>query len=163
MIKQLKITIPRHANTEPACHIGSMGNRIKYLRQKKGLTQPALAELIDSTPPTVARLESGDRRLTDKWVFKLSEALECHPGELFEEMPETIGDMDEDLMTKVFLKTMGTSAQANHEIDPKILGGFLVRFYLLCLGKSEVEQDALLEAMSSEAMHASKTQITPTR
>lgn len=66
-----------------------MTNRLKHLRKQRGLTQQALAELINTTHSTVGRIESGKRGLNEEWVWKLSRALDCHPGELFAPLPAT--------------------------------------------------------------------------
>lgn len=62
-------------------------NRLKTLRQKRRLTQEQLAARIGTTHSTIQRLENSKRRLTSHWVYKLADALQCHPGELFREVP----------------------------------------------------------------------------
>lgn len=57
------------------------------LRERAGLTQEELARRCNTTHSTIQRLESGLRRLSDPWIWKLSKALNCHPGELFAELP----------------------------------------------------------------------------
>ncbi len=62
---------------------GDMPNRVKAMRQNRGLTQEALAGLAGTSHTTIQRIESGRRGLSGKWVWILSDALKCHPGELF--------------------------------------------------------------------------------
>lgn len=68
-----------------------MMNNIRKIRLARGLSMAALAEKID--PPTdasqILRLEKGDRRLTDVWIEKISEALSCTKAEILgEEAPQ---------------------------------------------------------------------------
>lgn len=62
-------------------------NRIRELREARGLTLEELADRLGTTHPTVQRWESGKRGF-DRWVQKLSEVLGVHPGELYRPMPE---------------------------------------------------------------------------
>lgn len=74
-----------------------MENNIKKLRLKRGLTQEALADRIETNAGQVHKLESGIRRLSDVWIKKLVIALECTPSELFDDVNERsipiIGDV----------------------------------------------------------------------
>lgn len=60
-----------------------MGNRIKELRKAAGLTQPQLAALAGTTKNQLAKLESGERRLSDYWAQLLAPHLGVQPYELF--------------------------------------------------------------------------------
>lgn len=63
--------------------LGDMKNRIKELRVAAGLTQPKLARLAGTTKNQLAKLESGDRRLSDHWAQRLAPHLGVNPYELF--------------------------------------------------------------------------------
>jgi transcriptional regulator with XRE-family HTH domain len=65
-------------------------NRIKELREGKGWTQEQLAEFCGTSGATIQRLERGRRKLTDKWIPLLSNALGVQPGELFVEIIEAV-------------------------------------------------------------------------
>lgn len=58
-------------------------NRIRQLRLEKGLSQDALAELVGTTGPTIQRLESGKRQLTQTWATRISEHLGVEVAEIF--------------------------------------------------------------------------------
>jgi transcriptional regulator with XRE-family HTH domain len=66
-----------------------MKNRIRELREERGLSQQQLAELL--VPPTsktqISKLELSQRRLSDAWLQRLGRALACHPAELFGTLP----------------------------------------------------------------------------
>lgn len=62
-----------------------MGNKIKELRKKKGLTQEALASKINCTTSQVIKLERGERRLSDVWLDRLAPALDATRAEILGE------------------------------------------------------------------------------
>lgn len=68
-----------------------MANRLKTLREERELTQDELAALVKTTQPTIQRIETGSRKLNERWIMKLATALRCHPGELFAPLPTEIG------------------------------------------------------------------------
>lgn len=41
-----------------------------------------LAESAETSPPQIARLENGERKLTQEWLERLASALQCLPAEL---------------------------------------------------------------------------------
>lgn len=53
----------------------AIGNRIKELRQKKGLSQEALANLADVDRTYMTGVETGKRNVTVKVLQKIIEAL----------------------------------------------------------------------------------------
>lgn len=52
-----------------------MQNRIQEWRKRRGLTLEELAPLCDTSPQQINRLELSTRRLSDKWLARLSTAL----------------------------------------------------------------------------------------
>lgn len=63
-------------------------NHLRAWREYRGLTQAQLAELVDTTDNVISMLESGDRQLSPKWLYRLAPALKTRPGFLFEFAPE---------------------------------------------------------------------------
>lgn len=59
-----------------------MNNRIRVLREARGLTLDSLASKIGATNQQLSLLETGKRRLTVDWLIRLSIPLDCHPWEL---------------------------------------------------------------------------------
>lgn len=59
-----------------------MGNRIKLLRQARGLSQQKLADLVGTSFQQIARLENSQRRLAEKWLRSISKALKVSPADL---------------------------------------------------------------------------------
>lgn len=62
-----------------------MSNRIAEWRTKRGWKQSELADAVGTSPSQINKLESGDRKLTQKWLDRLAVALDCLPAELLPE------------------------------------------------------------------------------
>jgi transcriptional regulator with XRE-family HTH domain len=60
-------------------------NRIRSLREARGLSLELLAKKIATTNQQVSLLEAGRRRLTVDWLMRLAKGLDCHPWELVDE------------------------------------------------------------------------------
>ena len=64
-----------------------MPTKLANLRNERGLSLEKLAKMLD--PPTtgtqISRLESGERKLTPKWVIRLASALGISPYDLYED------------------------------------------------------------------------------
>lgn len=77
-------------------------NHLRAWREFRGLTQDELAAKVGTAGNVISLLESGARRLSDKWLYKLAPALETRPGFLLEFAPDdadlsilkAIGEMD---------------------------------------------------------------------
>lgn len=52
-----------------------MGNHLRALREKAGLSQDALAKRMGTTRSQLVKLERGERRLTEKWIERAATAL----------------------------------------------------------------------------------------
>jgi transcriptional regulator with XRE-family HTH domain len=61
------------------------GEKLKYLRQQKMLSQRDLAWAIGSTQATVSALEVGSRTAQPRTVRKLADALGVEPKDLLKE------------------------------------------------------------------------------
>jgi Predicted transcriptional regulators len=62
----------------------AFGNRVRYLRKAKKLSQEVLAWKADSELSQISRIERGVLSTGLSQVFKIAEALEVHPKELFD-------------------------------------------------------------------------------
>ena len=60
-----------------------LDNKLKEIREKRGLTQKELADLVEASKPHIAKLEDSDRRLSDVWIEKFCNVLNCTPNDLF--------------------------------------------------------------------------------
>jgi SOS-response transcriptional repressor LexA len=85
--------------TEPAVYkagnwpqVPAPMNRIKELREKRGLTLAGLADLADTSHATIQRLESGKMRLTQEWAERLAGPLNVHMVEVFGDVIPAVVD-----------------------------------------------------------------------
>ena len=60
-----------------------LGARIKNIRNKKGLTQEQLSEIMEINPKYLSSIERGKENPTLNTLIKLSESLEVDSGEIF--------------------------------------------------------------------------------
>jgi transcriptional regulator with XRE-family HTH domain len=60
------------------------GKVLKKLREKRGLTQAALAKKVNVHQVTIARLETGERNPSMDLFQRLAKALKVKVGELLE-------------------------------------------------------------------------------
>jgi transcriptional regulator with XRE-family HTH domain len=65
-------------------------NHLRAWREKRGLSQEALAKLVGTAGNVISLLESGDRALSDKWLRKLAPALGTTAGFLLDHDPNDI-------------------------------------------------------------------------
>lgn len=62
---------------------GKYPNRLKEIRESKGMSQEKLAALINVIQSTLSRYESGKRRMTISTLDRLSNVLGCHWAEFY--------------------------------------------------------------------------------
>ncbi|HZZ34338.1 MAG TPA: helix-turn-helix transcriptional regulator [Caulobacteraceae bacterium] len=65
-------------------------NFLKAWREHRRMTQAQLAEKADTTGAVISLLESGDRRLSDKWLRRIAPALGIPVGYLLEQHPDNV-------------------------------------------------------------------------
>lgn len=68
------------------------GSRLKAWREKRGLTQGQLAEAIGTTHSQISYLETGERKLSPKWLHKIAPVLKVSPGWLLDYYPDDLGN-----------------------------------------------------------------------
>ena len=62
-----------------------MGAKIRQYRERAGLTQKELAELVGVNHSAVSFWENGKAAPTTANIIKLANVLQCKPGDLFAE------------------------------------------------------------------------------
>lgn len=78
-----------------------MNNRIRILREARGLSLELLASSIGTTNQQISLLESGKRRLTVEWLVRLAGALSCHPWEVVaQDLPDKVRPEDLRLLER---------------------------------------------------------------
>lgn len=66
------------------------GNLLKAWREHRRMTLAELAEKVGTTHSVIWLLESGERKLSPKWLYRLGEALEISPGWLLDHHPDDL-------------------------------------------------------------------------
>lgn len=61
----------------------AIGNRIKYLREEKGISQQDLAARCDFEKSNMSRIEAGKTNLTIKTIYKICYALNIKISDIF--------------------------------------------------------------------------------
>lgn len=57
-------------------------NKIREIREARGLSQEDLAQALNTFNQQISHLELGKRRLTWEWMMRIAGVLECHPTDL---------------------------------------------------------------------------------
>lgn len=60
-----------------------MSNRLRELRDGKGLSQEQLAEMVGTRKQQISKLENSERKLSAEWMERLAPYLDCAPYELY--------------------------------------------------------------------------------
>lgn len=76
-----------------------IGQRIKKLREEKGITQEAMAHQLDVTQSNYGRLEKDDRRLNVVKLLKIVRILNVNISYLFNEVISEISNEDTPAFT----------------------------------------------------------------
>lgn len=99
----------------PPCQINHMAdldknggpNHLKAWRERAGLTQAELADMVDTNANMIGYLESGERGLSAKWLRRLAWALKTTPGFLLDLDPDEVHPE----MLEIWLKASDTERQ----------------------------------------------------
>ncbi len=67
-------------------------NYLRAWREHRRMTQTKLAEAVGTTGAVISLLESGDRGLSAKWLFKLAPVLGTTTGHLLQTDPNDVAD-----------------------------------------------------------------------
>ncbi|SMG42631.1 Helix-turn-helix [Marivirga sericea] len=70
--------------------ITAYGKLLKEYRERLNLSQEALADLIDSHPTHISRLENGHKQPTLVTIFKLAAALDLKPEGYIKAISESL-------------------------------------------------------------------------
>src|SRR5689334_9115461 len=68
-------------------HDGMPQNRLKTLREQRGLSQAELSRRVGVEQATISRYETKDRALRGHMIYRLATVLNVHPGEILAELP----------------------------------------------------------------------------
>lgn len=78
-----------------------MPNRLRALREAKGLTLRELADRVGTSNQQLSHLELGKRQLTTDWLMRLAAALDCHPWEIVAQtLPDGLTERERRLLER---------------------------------------------------------------
>lgn len=90
-------------------------NRIRELREAKGLTQAQLAALANVTPSALNKLEKGSRGLDLDWMLRLAPLLGCAAADLLPDHANPNRLSDDEL--EVIQRRRAASAKERETFD----------------------------------------------
>lgn len=85
----------------------NLGQKIKDLRESRGLRQQDLAEAIGITPSMISMYESNKKKPGRETIIKLANALNVDPNYLMYDDIKTLNDKDRKDVAKTLDKIMG--------------------------------------------------------
>ncbi len=71
-----------------------IGQRIRFYRKQKNLTQEQLAELCNFHPTYIGQLERGEKNATLESIYKVAQSLDIPLSQLFENIEQYESDSD---------------------------------------------------------------------
>lgn len=63
-------------------------NNLRKIRNERGLTLEQLGEFMQVDHTTISRLERGEMKLTEKYIAKFAEQLQCHPAAIITDIQD---------------------------------------------------------------------------
>lgn len=115
-------------------------NRIRELRERKGLNQTQLARLVPTSQQQIDRLETGERRLTDVWMKRIARALDVRAHELMASTEITDDDVipvegaTPEVQAALVQSGFATYRVTNNSVE---CAGFPVGAVIICESKDD--------------------------
>lgn len=81
-----------------------IGNKIKYYREKKNISQKELGELLNTTSQTISRYESGKRGTNQDILFTLAEYFNININDFFPPISNNNNDKIKEIETNTGVK-----------------------------------------------------------
>lgn len=80
-------------------HNAGMKNRIAEWRKIRNLSMAKLGALVGTSDTQINKLEKGERRLSDEWLYKIATALNVRPSDLLSAEHESPQEIAEGLFS----------------------------------------------------------------
>lgn len=114
-------------------------NRISELRERRGWSQEQLGCRVN--PPTskgqIYQLEKGKRKLTQDWIIKLSNALECEPAEILlsgkSEQGGFVATQERQLLADCSIIMLKCVQERGCQVDAEQIIALAVKLYDHCI------------------------------
>lgn len=97
-------------------------NRIRELREAKGLSQVQLAEMANVTPSALNKVEMGKRGLDQQWMRRLAPLLDCEPADLLPDEDNPLRLSDDE---RAFLERYRAASERDRETFGKVADAIL--------------------------------------
>lgn len=75
-----------HLDEDPPAASTAFGQRLREIRDERGLSQDALADRTDVHPTAIGRLERGSREPRLTTILRLARGLDVEPGKLLDDL-----------------------------------------------------------------------------
>ena len=95
-----------------------IGNKIKYYREKKNISQKELGELLNTTSQTISRYESGKRGTDQDILFKLAEYFHININDFFP--PTNINVKKNEYDSKIKQLETNTGIKISYSTDKEL-------------------------------------------
>ncbi len=82
----------------PVMNNNKYPNNLKLIREFRGFSQEALAELAHTKRTQIYKLESGERKLTHPWMMRLAVPLKCKASDFIESPGKLVLDGDQEIL-----------------------------------------------------------------
>lgn len=92
-----------------------IGNKIRQVRERMGLSQDNLANELGITQPSYARLEKDDERISIPRLIQIASFLKTTVGELIDEKAKTIVNNNNNENANTFIESNHTVNNADKE------------------------------------------------
>lgn len=128
-------------------------NRIRELRERAGLSQWKLGEIVGTSAPQIGRLEIGSRQLTVDWMRKIARALGVQPADLLPESEALPLEENEAFFGEVFEAHWSLYRELRLAVSP----GEVAREAFAAfadLAKEATTREARAEALAEHIKHS---------
>ena len=95
-----------------------VGNRIKYFRENKNITQQELAEAMNTSQQSIARYESGERKADQNILFQLATYFNISINDFFPEIKNKASEND----IKLVKEKIGNSNEFSEKDKETLIG-----------------------------------------
>ena len=127
-----------------------MTNRIREIRELRGLSLQALADLVGTSNQNVSRVELGQTKLNEDWMRRLGNALDVDPVELLSENADYQGPYVPELMQLAIEGTLTHAANLGYQLTPAETGEICVLLYEEAIEKEgDARNDFLINESSN--------------
>ena len=98
----------------------SVGKKIKELRELKGFTQEQVADYLNISQPTYARIENGQRNSWANYLESICVFFEVQPEELFKDSSVIINNNQKGGAGYIQINQLSEKLNEQHEINAKL-------------------------------------------